>query len=184
MSRLLRIALIAALGLGVVGAAIAVGDAGLFVSPPEMVAEEFARKVVTGRYVVAMRHVVRESGVSVTMMRLAREELRRQHGDVDAVDAVTVRSDGVSAEASARLTTSRSGVVTWQMTMVRRAGVWRIREWLNNSQLPTANSQRQLPTANSQLPTADCLRSGGLVRCHEEKLGVGSWKLAVGSLSA
>ena len=60
MSRLLRITLSAALGLGVVAAAIALGDAGVFVSPPETVAEEFARKVVTGRYDVAMADVVRE----------------------------------------------------------------------------------------------------------------------------
>jgi len=58
MKDLLPIVLVTAIALGLVGVAVVVGhDTSTLVSPPEAVAEQFARKLAGGRYDVASAHL-------------------------------------------------------------------------------------------------------------------------------
>ena len=129
MRDLLSIALVTAIGLGVVAAAVGPGDDRLlFVSPPEVVAEEFVRKLATGRYDRAVERLANTAGAEAAVT-VQGEALRARAGDVTLVEGEAGRLAGDSATASTRIVTAQAGELEWTFSLVREDGVWRITEW-------------------------------------------------------
>jgi len=130
MKDLLPIVLVMVVTLVMIGVAVGVGhDASTLVSPPEAVAEQFARKLAGGRYDVAVQHLEHDSPAIRERIRSTSAELRRRAGSISAVDGMAGATDGDRATAAAIIRTGRAGDIVVEFMLVRRAGSWRIREW-------------------------------------------------------
>jgi len=125
MKPVISVLVVMAAALGVVALAIAGGDRQTLVSPPDAVAESFARQMAGRRYVLGLRYLspqLRE--------RIGEEELRRwfdpvrqQLGVANAVDARLewVERDRASATASID---AEHGRAILKLDMVSRQGLW------------------------------------------------------------
>lgn len=130
MSHGLQVVTTTVVALGVVAAAVVYGrDAQTFVSPPEMVAEQFTRNVATKRYDRALQYVARDSGITAINLRLARRELQQAAGAVNNVEGEPGAIDGDRATASAVLFTENAGRIRYSFRFAKRRGVWKIVEW-------------------------------------------------------
>jgi hypothetical protein len=116
----------ALLSIGVIGAG---GDTTMFVSPPEAVAEQFARKLAGARYDVARAHLADDSPAMRERIRTTSIALRRRAGAISNVDGRPGAIDGDVATATAVITTARAGEIDIAFTLIRRSGAWRIAEW-------------------------------------------------------
>jgi 4-alpha-glucanotransferase len=74
-------------------------DRELFVSPPDAVAEQFVRAVVSGRYDQARAYLAEESSASEDELRALRAKL----GDPSEVEAQTLSRDDTRALATVRV---------------------------------------------------------------------------------
>ena len=129
MKELVWIAGATVLALGVVGLAVGPGhDTRLFVSPPEVVAEEFVRHLATGRYDRAVKHLAETAGAEAAVT-VQGKALRARAGDVNNVEGEAGTDSGDLATASTRIMTSDAGELEWTFSLVRRDGIWRISEW-------------------------------------------------------
>ena len=129
MKEFLWIAAATMLALSIVGLAVGPGhDRMTFVSPPEVVAEDFVRSLAAGRYDRAVEHLAETAGGEAAVAVHGRA-LRARAGEVTHVEgeAGTVSGDG--ATASTRIMTSEAGELEWTFSLVRRNAVWRISEW-------------------------------------------------------
>jgi hypothetical protein len=130
MKDVLRIALVTAAALGVVGLVVGVGhDTATLVSPPEAVAEQFVRKLAGGRYDVARAHLADDSPALRERIRTTSDMLRARGGAITQVAGKPGTIDGDTATATGVVTTSRAGEVVIECELVRRAGSWRIRSF-------------------------------------------------------
>ena len=129
MKALLWLAAATMLSLGVVAIAVGPGhDTTIFVSPPEVVAEEFVRKLATGRYDRAVDYLAYTRGAEA-MVTVQAESLRHQAGKINDVEGTGSVIDGDRATAKTTIRTERAGQVEWEFTLTRQDGVWRISEW-------------------------------------------------------
>jgi hypothetical protein len=130
MKDVLPIVLVIAATLGLLAVAVGVGhDAGTLVSPPEAVAEQFARKLAGGRYDVASAHLEHDSPAMRARVRSVSDALRTRAGAISAVDGEAGAIDGDRATASAVIHTERAGEIVMPFALVRRAGSWRIADF-------------------------------------------------------
>jgi hypothetical protein len=130
MKEILLLGVVIALALVIVGVSVFAGhDTSLFVSPPEAVCEDFARKVVTGRYDRAIKHVDPSAGISLATIRSRAESLRARAGPIDQVEGEAATMADDAASAGALLTTEQAGSIRWTFSLVRRSGEWRIVGW-------------------------------------------------------
>jgi hypothetical protein len=128
MRELALIAAVTAAALAVVAASVGPGrDVLTFVSPPEVVAEEFVRSLATGRYDRAVRHLDDPDGAEV--LTAQGTSLRARAGHVNQVDGEEGSINGDRATASTRITTSDAGDLEWRFSLVRRDRTWKIRDW-------------------------------------------------------
>ena len=111
-----------ALTLALNAAAIRAGDRQQLVSPPEAVAEGFARAVVVGRYDPARRHLVHGHGIDVPTLRQQIAQLvpdpYNVEGEMDALDSTT-------AKALAKVQ-GRDAAAVLNLTLRFQRGEWRI----------------------------------------------------------
>ena len=136
MRELALIAAVTAAALAAVAAGVGPGgDTRTFVSPPEVVAEEFVRSLATGRYDRAVRHLDAPDGAEAVVTAHGRS-LRKRAGDVNQVEGEEGVIDGDTATASTRITTSHAGDLEWRFSLVRREGTWKITDWTTGSQQP------------------------------------------------
>ena len=120
----------AALALAVVAGVVFGGhDTTVLVSPPENVAEDFTRKLATGRYDVALAHLEQNDSSMLPVVRTSGENLRTKAGAVDHVDGDYSAIEGETARARVIIETERAGELRWYFRLVRREGVWKIAEW-------------------------------------------------------
>jgi hypothetical protein len=125
-----RLAAATALALAfVAGVVIAGHDTTVFVSPPENVAEEFTRKLATGRYDMALPHLEHDDPAMLPVVRTSGENLRERAGEVHHVAGESSAIDGDTATADVTIETERAGELRWQFELVRRDGEWKIAEW-------------------------------------------------------
>jgi hypothetical protein len=120
-----------ALGMAVVAAVVIVGeDTTTFVSPPEAVAEEFTRKLATGRYDMALEHLEHNERGMLPTVRGSGENLRAQAGEVNNVEGESPSEiAGEQASATVNSTTDTAGELEWTFELVRRNYEWKIRDW-------------------------------------------------------
>lgn len=129
MKEIVWIAGVTGLALGVIGLVLGFGhDTRTFVSPPEVVAEEFVRSLATGRYDRAVRHLDERDGAQA-MLAVQGTSLRERAGDVNQVEGEAGSIDGDAATASTRIETSDAGELEWDFSLVRREGTWKITDW-------------------------------------------------------
>jgi hypothetical protein len=129
--RLAGAAAVLAVVLSVVALAVfGLGDRTVLTSPPERVAESFARQLAAHRYGQAVPllddDLAAREGPAALRARVAAIEQRA--GAIERVHGESVRVDGDRAEAVARLTTERGGEVTMRLALARKHGVWKIAE--------------------------------------------------------
>jgi hypothetical protein len=130
MKDLLQMVLAIAATLAFVGVTVAVGhDTTTLVSPPEAVAEQFARKLAGGRYDVASQHLEHDSPELRAQVRSVSDALRARAGAIGAIDGKAGAIEGDQATASALITSARAGEIVMRFVLVRRAGSWRIAEF-------------------------------------------------------
>jgi hypothetical protein len=130
MRDLLNVLVVGIVALAAIAVVVFVGDdAETVVPPPQAVAEQFARALAMGRYDMALPHVESTSGITLTAVRVAGEQLRAQWGRVDQIDGEPGTIAGTHATAGAHFTSERAGPVRLQFRFVRRAGLWKIVEW-------------------------------------------------------
>jgi hypothetical protein len=115
--------------LGVVFAALALGDASTTVPPPESVAEQFARQIAARRYDRALEHVDPGSGITLITLRLGGDAFHARAEGVDRVEGEPGEIQGNTASASAVLFTGNAGRVRFTHRLARRHGVWEIVTW-------------------------------------------------------
>lgn len=139
--------------VGIVGV---VRQSGLFVTPPEAVAESFVRQLVTGHYDRALRHLDPTANAE-----LDEDDLRHfalfimmRSGEVIDVRGEPRWVRGGRAEASAMLTTSVSGEWALNLRMVRNGGGWSIAEI---GSIEHSNSTESI--FGTKIPTAIAMRS-------------------------
>jgi hypothetical protein len=109
MKDLVPIVLVTAAALGVAGVAVGVGhDSTTLVSPPESVAEQFARKLARGRYDVAREHLAHDSPERRDRIRSASDTLRARAGSISMIEGKAGAIEGDRATASAVITTGRA----------------------------------------------------------------------------
>jgi hypothetical protein len=112
---------VASVGLG--------GDTSTFVSPPEVVVEQFVRKLATGRYDVALAHLDEDSPAVRERIQTTSDQLRARTGAIEQVEGQPGAIDGDRATATAVVTTERAGEITMWFPLVRRFGSWRITDF-------------------------------------------------------
>ena len=127
MKALLLVAAVTAGALALVAVSVVAGrDTSTLVSPPEAVVEQFVRKLAAARYDVARAHLAADSPAMRERIRTISGSLRARAGGVEQVEGQAGTIDGDMATASALITTRRAGTITMALTLVRRAGSWRI----------------------------------------------------------
>ena len=130
MKDLLRIVLVTGAALAVAGVAVGVGhDSTTLVSPPESVAEQFARKLAGGRYDVAREQLAHDSPDLRHRIRSASDALRARAGTIGTIEGKAGAIDGDQATAFAVITTGGAGEIVMRFELVRRAGSWRIADF-------------------------------------------------------
>lgn len=117
--------------LGIVGAVVfGARDASLFVPPPEAVAENFARELVSGRYQLARRQLSererRQRGAADLKARF--EAWRARIGPLNLAEAREVSRGSDGASAVCELQGERSAVVL-TLSLVRQRGLWKVDGW-------------------------------------------------------
>ena len=130
MKDLLVVAAVTAAALIVVGAGVGLWhDTTILVSPPEAVAEQFVRKLATGRYAVAMEHLDQRGPAVLERVRSAGSALRARAGAINQVEGEPGAMGAYNAAAAVVVTTGRAGMIRITFELVRRMGVWRITGW-------------------------------------------------------
>jgi hypothetical protein len=126
---LVLVAIIAGL-VGAIGTGVALGDRELFVSPPEAVAETFARHLAARRYDRARALVdsARASHTTLEQLRGFARKLDERTGSIVNIDGQRGAIDGDRAAATARVVGDRAAInvglwLSWE------AGRWRISSW-------------------------------------------------------
>src|SRR5687768_11829776 len=112
----------------VVGAVGALHDTGLFVRPPEAVAEGFVRQLVAGRYERAQDYLdgAMKAELDENDLRHFALFLKMRSGDIVDVHGLPRWVNGRKAEASAVMKTAVSGEWSLTLKMIRRQGEWSI----------------------------------------------------------
>ena len=119
-----------ALALAVVAGVVIGGhDTTVFVSPPEAVAEEFTRKLATGRYDMALEHLAQSDRGVLPVVRTSGETLRAQAGEVNQVQGESSAIAGDEATARVTIATENASDVHWTFRLVRQDFEWKIRDW-------------------------------------------------------
>ena len=129
MKALLWLAIATSLSLGLVALAVGPGhDTTIFVSPPDVVAEEFVRKLATGRYDRAVDYLAETRGAEATLT-VQGKSLRDRAGKVNQVEGLGAVIDGERATALTRITTEKVGQLEWRFRLIRQDAVWKISGW-------------------------------------------------------
>jgi hypothetical protein len=114
----------------VAAAVFGANDAGLFVPPPEALAEDFARALGKGRYDVAHRYMSSETRAHETAggLRAGFETARARLGAFEDVRASALHSETDHASAVAEIRGSRANT---RLTVVlkREHGLWTVQHW-------------------------------------------------------
>lgn len=127
MKDFLVVAAVAAGALGVVAGSVGAGhDTGTLVSPPEVVVEQFVRKLAGARYDVALAHLDDRSQAMRDHIRKTSDALRARAGAIGQVEGKRGVIEGDLATATAIVTTERAGDITMEFRLIRHAGAWRI----------------------------------------------------------
>jgi hypothetical protein len=117
-----------ALSFGIVGAVVfGLDDQATFVSPPEIVAEEFVRALGSGRVESARNLLASEAehGTSIPAVRRISSTFRSRVGHLDKVKGSVAERRGDTAIVRARIEAEReSGELT--LPVVRERGVWSV----------------------------------------------------------
>ena len=130
MKDVLSLVAAVAAAFGIVAAVVIAGDdTTLFVSPPEAVAEEFTRKLATGRYDRAVEHLEQNEPGMLPMVQTSGENLRAQAGAVNNVEGESASIEGDEATATVKITTEKAGDLEWTFELVRRDYEWKISDW-------------------------------------------------------
>ena len=128
MKTILAILAIVAVGLGAVGAAIALGDRQLFVQPPDAVAENFAREIAERRYDLALSALAKplKAGLGADGLR---DKVRRLEaiGETNSVEAAILWMTGERASARA-IVEAEYGTAVLDLRLTREHGLWVIDE--------------------------------------------------------
>jgi gamma-glutamyl phosphate reductase len=130
MKDVLLVVACTAIALALVMASVVIGhDRRTLVAAPEAVAEQFARKLATGRYDVARTQTDDGSRSMRERIRSASDRLRARAGAIDQVTGMAGWIGIDTATASVVLSTERAGEITMEFELVRRSGSWRIENW-------------------------------------------------------
>jgi hypothetical protein len=130
MKALGGLVLVSLAAMGVIAAMVFAGhDTTLFVPPPENVAEEFTRKLATGRYDVALAHLERNGPPALAPTRESGEALRARAGAINQIEGESAVIAGEAATATVRIDTDDAGEIRWTFHLSRRNGEWKIRDW-------------------------------------------------------
>jgi hypothetical protein len=117
-----------ALAFGIVGAVVfGLDDADTFVSPPEVVAEEFVRALGTGRLEPARSMLAskEEQATSIPEVRRISRAFRSQVGHIDKVKGTVAQRRGDTAVVRARVEAQRANAEL-TLPVVRERGVWSV----------------------------------------------------------
>lgn len=120
---------IAAALLVIAAAIFGAGDRHLFSPPPEAVAEEFVRQLVTRRYDLATKYLSPDLRRSVGSdgLRTRYEPMRRSLGKIDDVDATVEFIEGARAGARAGIR-GDDGTASLPMRLGQEYGLWVVSE--------------------------------------------------------
>jgi hypothetical protein len=124
--------LVLASSLGIITAVVTAGDRGLFVPPPESVAEGFVRQLAAGRYDRAIPLLSRNAAAQTDVSRLealARDLERAVGGVIEQVEGEPQQMEGHIAQASARIRGRGRAESIITFALVRERGLWRIDGW-------------------------------------------------------
>jgi hypothetical protein len=111
----------------VAGVVFGLGDDEIFVSPPEVVAEEFVRALALGRVEPARAMLARgaEPWTSGETMREASASLRSRFGRVDDVDATVTERTRDTAVVRVRVDGERQDA-DFRLSVIRESGAWSV----------------------------------------------------------
>lgn len=110
------------------GLLFGLGDRQVFTSPPEAVAEQFMRKLATGRYEVAMDQLSGELRRKVRPddLKAAAQRLKERVGQIQDVRGEPGLMRGDEAEAAAVLTLQQGKETPLRFRLTRSQGAWAI----------------------------------------------------------
>ena len=120
--------LVVVLSLGMVGGAVfGLGDDGIFVQPPERVAEEFVRALATGQRGAARGMLSHDAQRHMTMrdMREVSEAFRARIGRVNHVEGTIAERRRDTATVRMRISGERANAQP-VIALVRETGEWSV----------------------------------------------------------
>jgi hypothetical protein len=130
MGAILAKAAVMCVALGALALAVAAGDKGTFVPPPESVSESFVRQLTTGRYDRALPFLSRQAAAAtdVEALNVLARDLDQSVGGVESVEGEQGDVKGRIAQARARVRgPGAEAIITF--ALVRELGLWRIDGW-------------------------------------------------------
>lgn len=116
--------------LFIAGVLFGLGDRQVLTSPPEAVAEQFMRKLQTGRYEVAMDQLASElrEKVHAEDLKVAAHRLKERVGQIQDVRGEPGPMRGNEAEATTILTLQQGKEVPLRFRLTRSQGTWAIQD--------------------------------------------------------
>jgi hypothetical protein len=104
------------------------GDATVFVPPPEATVAGFVRELETKRYERAISYLSEERRGKIRPQTLKEltDRLRQRTGEITEVRGEKGWIEGDRAEASARLKTELLGPISLKFALSRKEGIWSI----------------------------------------------------------
>ena len=105
-------------------------DTSLFVPPPEAVAEEFAGKLASARYELAVRHLASSArhDRSAQEMEKRFEPVRRAIGALNRAEADGSPGGAATAFATCELQ-GEAGTAAVRLVLRREQGLWKVESW-------------------------------------------------------
>ena len=129
MKEVAALLIASAVALGIAMAVIGPGgDLETFTSPPEVVAAEFLRAVVAGRYDRAAEKLDEEGPLSEDAVRALAVQLEQRAGDAWRVEAEQEAIGGGAARALGRVSGETADAEV-RFALARSRGEWKITLW-------------------------------------------------------
>jgi hypothetical protein len=129
MNAIWGVLLVLALALGAFAVLVfGLGDATIFVSPPEAVVEGFTRQLATGRYERALPFLSEDLAARTgpDQLRALTERLKSRTGEITDVRGEPGWIQGDRAEATVALKTESAGESKLKFPLSRQEGTWSI----------------------------------------------------------
>lgn len=131
MRDLVAIVLVLGSALALFTTAVARGDRGWFVPPPESTSETFVRHLAARRYDRALAEVSRDAHqrTDVAQLRAQARALEDSVGGINNAAGEPGTIDGERATASVLVQGRRHVQRTVEIRLVREQGLWRVDSW-------------------------------------------------------